>query len=73
MAALYTQAMLDLVDAAITARLSGGAVQSYSVGGRNLKYISIEELTKLRDKIAHALSSASHGLPRALARRRNAQ
>ena len=43
--------MLRNVDDAINARMTGGAVQSYSIGGRNLQYISLTELLKLRDQL----------------------
>jgi len=45
------QEMLDNVDAAINARISGGAVQSYTIGGRNLMYIPLGDLMKLRDQL----------------------
>ncbi len=45
------QEMLDNVETAINARLTGGAVASYSIAGRNLQYISLSELMKLRDKL----------------------
>lgn len=45
------QEMLDNVEAAINARMTGGAVQSYSIGGRSLQYISLSELIKLRDQL----------------------
>ena len=51
MAAPTKQEMLDNVEIAINARMTGGAVQSYSIGGRNLQYISISELLKLRDQL----------------------
>lgn len=43
--------MLTAVEAAITARLNGGAVQSYSIDGRNLQYVSLTELYTLRTKL----------------------
>jgi hypothetical protein len=58
------QEMLDNVETAINARMTGGAVQSYSIGGRNLQYITLTELIKLRDilrqEIASALSRTSY-------------
>lgn len=53
------QEMLQNVENAINARLTGGAVQSYSIGGRNLQYITLTELTKLRDQLRKELSSGS--------------
>lgn len=43
--------MLAAVEAAINARLAGGAVQSYSVEGHNLQYVSLTELYTLRTKL----------------------
>jgi hypothetical protein len=40
--------MLDNVNKAIDAITSGGAVQSYSIGGRNIQKIPLSELLKLR-------------------------
>lgn len=53
------QDLLDKVEAAIEARLSGGAVQSYSIGGRNLQYVTLEELRKLRDQLKREIASES--------------
>ena len=53
------QDLLDKVEAAIDARLSGGAVQSYSIGGRNLQYVTLEELRKLRDQLKREIASGS--------------
>lgn len=51
------QEMLENVEAAINARLTGGAVASYSIGGRNLQYISMRELMDLRDKLKAEVSA----------------
>ena len=53
------QELLDKIEAAIDARLSGGAVQSYSIGGRNLQYVTLEELRKLRDQLKREIASES--------------
>lgn len=45
------QTLLDNVEAAINARLTGGAVQSYMINGRNVMYVSLSELMKLRDQL----------------------
>ena len=50
MAVPTKQEMLDNVETAINARITGGAVQSYSIGGRNLQYIPLQDLYKLRDQ-----------------------
>lgn len=55
------QEMLDNVEIAINARMTGGAVQSYSIGGRNLQYISLNELIKLRDQLRRELAGSGGG------------
>lgn len=56
MSAPTKQEMLDNVETAINARMTGGAVQSYSIGGRNLQYISLNELIKLRDQLRREIA-----------------
>jgi len=58
MSAPTKQEMLDNVEAAINARMTGGAVQSYSIGGRNLQYITLTELIKLRDSLRQEIASS---------------
>lgn len=53
--------LLAQVEAAISARMSGGAVQSYSIGGRNLQYISLSELRQLRDDLRREVSAGAGG------------
>ena len=67
-----TSEMLDAVNAAITARLAGGAVQSYSLeDGRNIQYITMTELLKLRDRLnTEAAGSISDRTSYATFRRR---
>ncbi|MBI5147757.1 MAG: hypothetical protein HZA37_01235 [Parcubacteria group bacterium] len=55
------QELLDKVEAAIDARLSGGAVQSYSIGGRNLQYVTLEDLKRLRAELKREIASAQGG------------
>jgi hypothetical protein len=54
-----SQELLTQVESAIEARLTGGAVQSYSIGGRNIQYISLTELYKLRDKLKREVQASS--------------
>ena len=56
MSAPTKQEMLENVETAINARMTGGAVQSYSIGGRNLQYMQLPELEKMRDKLIRQLS-----------------
>ena len=58
MAAPTKQEMLENVETAINARISGGAVQSYSIGGRNLQYIPLQDLYKLRDQLRREIASS---------------
>ncbi len=58
MSAPTKQEMLDNVENAINARMTGGAVQSYSIGGRNLQYITLTELIKLRDSLRQEIASS---------------
>jgi hypothetical protein len=46
-----TQKLLDAVNAAIQTILDGGAVQSYSIKGRNLARMGMGELMALRDQL----------------------
>ena len=48
MSAPSKQEMLDNVENAINARMTGGAVQSYSIGGKNLQYMLLSELRAWR-------------------------
>lgn len=54
-----SQEMLTAVETAIYARLNGGAVQSYSIGGRNIQYASLTELYKLRDRFKKEVNAAN--------------
>jgi hypothetical protein len=56
-----TQKLLDAVNAAIQTILDGGAVQSYSIKGRNLARMSISELMSLRDQLKVELSREKAG------------
>ena len=51
-----TEQMLAAVDKAILDRVSGGAVQSYSIKGRNLAYMALGELQALRDALKMEVS-----------------
>lgn len=45
------QEMLDNIDIAINNLMTGGAVQSYTINGRNLQRFSLTELQNLRKQI----------------------
>jgi hypothetical protein len=57
--------LLASVEAAITARLAGGTVESYSIRGRNLAYVKLTELFELRDKLKREVENekGTSGLP----------
>ena len=57
--AVSVQTMLDNVEAAINARLVGGAVQSYTIGGRNIQYCSLKELYDIRDLLREELKAST--------------
>ncbi len=59
--AVTVQTMLDNVEAAINARLTGGAVQSYTIGGRNIQYCSLKELYDIRSLLRKEINSAASG------------
>lgn len=56
-----TSAMLTRVKNAISVRLSGGMVDSYSIGGRNIRYVQISELLKLKRELEQDLASENGG------------
>lgn len=58
MAAPTKQEMLENIEIAINARMTGGAVQSYTIGGRNIQYIGLEELRKLRDQLRREIAGS---------------
>ncbi len=49
--------LLAAVNQAIAARLNGGAVQSYTIAGRNLQYYSLNDLWELRRKLERLISA----------------
>ena len=51
------QTMLDNIETAINARLTGGAVDSYTISGRDLKYCSLKELYEIRDKLKREVNA----------------
>lgn len=59
--ATTSQGMLDAVNAAIAARLNGGAVSQYSIGGRNIQYMSMGDLMKLRSQLQTEVAAAAGG------------
>jgi len=58
MTAPSKQELLENVETAINARLTGGAVHSYSIGDRNLQYISLNELIRLRTKLRREIAGS---------------
>ena len=59
MSAPTKQEMLDHVNSAIDEIVSGGAVHSYSIGGRNLQRYSLRELMDLRDRLQKEINASS--------------
>lgn len=59
---VYTTAqMLDQVNAAISARLKGGAVASYSINGRNIQYMTMPDLLALKRDLVKQLAAEKGG------------
>lgn len=59
MATPTTQEMLDAVRTAIHAILTGGAVQSYSISGRNIQKYSLKELRDLEKELKREINDAA--------------
>lgn len=51
--------MLDNVETAINAIMSGGAVQSYNIAGRNIQKYSLTELQNLRLQLKREIDAES--------------
>lgn len=56
-----TSELIELIDKAIATRLRGGAVQSYSIGGRNLQYMTLSELRNLRADLNKQIAAQNGG------------
>lgn len=56
-----TNELIELIDKAIATRLRGGAVQSYSIGGRNLQYMTLSELRNLRADLSKQIAAEKGG------------
>lgn len=59
MAAPTKQEMLDAVEEAMQAILTGGAVKSYKIGDRELERMSLPELTALRNQLRAEIGNES--------------
>ena len=55
----WTSSDLTVVETAIRNRLSGGAVESYSVQGINLRYCTFEELRLLRAEMRREVNATT--------------
>lgn len=56
-----TQQMLDNVRIAINSKIVGGAVQSYTISGRNIQSYSLKELMDLEKLLIERLSAEQYG------------
>ena len=61
MATPTNQEMLDNLNSAINAKLTGGAIQSYSISGRNIQSFSLGDLINLRRELQAAVASENGG------------
>jgi len=59
MSAPTKQTILDNVETAINAIMSGGAVQSYNISGRNIQKYSLTELMNLRTQLKKEINAES--------------
>lgn len=64
----WTQSDLDAIDAAIQAKIAGGAIQSYAVGNRNVQHMRVDELLRLRKFVAEEVDKPSRSSDVILAR-----
>ena len=60
--ATAAQDIIDAIDTAILAKLTDGAVRSYSIGDRNLTHMSLKELRETRKEYAALLSAEQGGV-----------
>ena len=60
MAAPTKQEMLDAIDTAIYNKMTGGAVQEYTIGDRNIQYMSLKHLQQFRDQIKREISAGKN-------------
>lgn len=59
MSAPTKQTILDNVEIAINAIMTGGVVQSYNIAGRNVQKYSLTELTNLRTQLRKEINAES--------------
>ena len=59
--ATSAQTIIDNIDDAINAKLTGGAVQSYSIGSRNLQHMTLRQLYEARREYAAVLAAEQGG------------
>lgn len=58
MAAPTKQEMLDNVENAINTLMAGGAVQAYSIGGKNLERMKLNELMAWRKQLKAEIAAS---------------
>ncbi len=61
MAISTTAQMLDQVKRVISAKLSGGAVDAYSISGRNIQYMSMPDLLALKRDLEKQFAAENGG------------
>ena len=57
----WTQSDLDAIDSAIKAKITGGAIASYSIASRSIVSMSMGQLLELRRAIAQEVLSNTEG------------
>lgn len=61
MASPTLEQQLEAVETAIHNVMTGGAVQSYSINGRNIARMSLPDLTAWRDKLKREIAGQQRG------------
>lgn len=54
------QELLDKVNAAIDAKMTGGVVASYRIGDVNIQYASLRELQELREALTKEIGAGKN-------------
>ena len=57
MSAPTKEEMLENIEIAINALMTGGAVQSYSIGGRSVQKIPLSELQRMRKELKDEIAA----------------
>ncbi len=59
--AATAQQIIDALNDAILAKIQGNVVQSYSVNGKDIKYMSLDQMRKFRMELQTEISASTGG------------